>query len=324
MTNLVNAARFAELVNEPNAADSEYVNYFVLDIESFDPGQTAEIAEWTRRQPVPVIGISKDIWGISEYIDVRVETHDELQLVKDAIDQHPRTCAVLVQVTRVTSELPVNNALVVESLGYSTLQGGDEYRSWLANSKRDRSAADIDNPVVVTREGDALNIRLNTPDNRNALSVAMRDALTDAFKLVAMDNSILEVNVSGEGPCFSAGGDLTEFGDVEDQAEAHRIRQMRMPARYLAQEAHRYSFHLHGACIGAGIELPAFARYITATPDTWFQLPEVAMGLIPGAGGCVSIPGRIGRQRHNWLAITGERLGAQQAYDWGLVDRVID
>ena len=111
---------------------------------------------------------------------------------------------------------------------------------------------------------------------------------------------------------------------MNDLAEAHRIRQFRMPARYLAQEAHRYTFHLHGACVGAGIELPAFARHITATPGTWFQLPEIAMGLIPGAGGCVSIPRRIGRQRTNWMAITGDRLDVERALNWGLVDRVVE
>ena len=152
----------------------------------------------------------------------------------------------------------------------------------------------------------------------------MRDGLTEAFKLVAIDPSIEDAHVWGEGPCFSAGGDLTEFGSMRDLAEAHRIRQARMPARYLAQEAHRYTFHLHGACVGAGIEIPAFARHITATPDTFFQLPEIAMGLIPGAGGCVSIPRRIGRQRTNWLAMTGEKLDAEQALAWGLVDRLVE
>jgi enoyl-CoA hydratase len=53
-------------------------------------------------------------------------------------------------------------------------------------------------------------------------------------------------------------------------------------------------------------------------------LPEVAMGLIPGAGGCVSIPRRIGRQRMNWLALTGIRLSVEEALAWGLVDRQVE
>ena len=97
-----------------------------------------------------------------------------------------------------------------------------------------------------------------------------------------------------------------------------------MPARYLAEHAQRYRFDLHGACIGAGIELPAFAGHITATRDTFFRLPEVAMGLIPGAGGCVSIPRRIGRHRTNYLAVTGMALSAEDALSWGLIDELND
>ena len=87
---------------------------------------------------------------------------------------------------------------------------------------------------------------------------------------------------------------------------------------------HSNTFYLHGACIGAGIELPAFAERIIATPDTVFRLPEVEMGLIPGAGGCVSITKRIGNQRTNWLAISGTELSAEQALAWGLIDAIAD
>ncbi|MBT4616046.1 MAG: enoyl-CoA hydratase/isomerase family protein, partial [Gammaproteobacteria bacterium] len=150
------------------------------------------------------------------------------------------------------------------------------------------------------------------------------DGLSEAFSLVAMDDSIERVVVSGAGPCFSAGGDLTEFGVSKDVAEAHRIRQLKMPAQYLAEHAGRYSFNLHGACIGAGIELPAFSGHISASRDAFFRLPEVAMGLIPGAGGCVSIPRRIGRHRTNYLAVTGMELSAEKALSWGLIDELAD
>ena len=151
----------------------------------------------------------------------------------------------------------------------------------------------------------------------------MRDGLTDAFKLVAMDPSIRQVSVTGEGPCFSAGGDLSEFGQSDDRALAHQVRQWRMPAQYLARRSDCYTFHLHGACIGAGIELPAFAGRLVATKDAYFQLPEVGMGLLPGAGGCVSIPRRIGRQKMNLLAITGMQLPAGEALTWGLIDEIV-
>jgi enoyl-CoA hydratase/carnithine racemase len=79
---------------------------------------------------------------------------------------------------------------------------------------------------------------------------------------------------------------------------------------------------VQGACVGAGVELAAWAADVVAAEDAFFRLPEVAMGLIPGAGGTVSLPRRIGRQRTAWLAITGSRLDAATARAWGLVDRI--
>jgi enoyl-CoA hydratase/carnithine racemase len=77
---------------------------------------------------------------------------------------------------------------------------------------------------------------------------------------------------------------------------------------------------LHGGCIGAGIELAAFAGLVRATPDTLISLPEVQMGLIPGAGGTVSITRRVGRHRCAYLALSGCAISAQTALEWGLVD----
>jgi enoyl-CoA hydratase/carnithine racemase len=81
---------------------------------------------------------------------------------------------------------------------------------------------------------------------------------------------------------------------------------------------------LHGACVGAGIELPAYAHRVVAAPDTRILLPEVAMGLIPGAGGTVSIPRRIGRWRTLFLALSGDAVDAATALSWGLVDAIAD
>ncbi len=74
--------------------------------------------------------------------------------------------------------------------------------------------------------------------------------------------------------------------------------------------------------MGAGIELAAFARQVAAREDAFFQLPEVAMGLVPGAGGTVSIPQRIGRQRTAYLALSGLRVDADIAHRWGLIDEI--
>jgi enoyl-CoA hydratase/carnithine racemase len=90
----------------------------------------------------------------------------------------------------------------------------------------------------------------------------------------------------------------------------------------LSRCADRVEARVHGACVGAGAELPAFCRRVVAAPGAFFQLPEVGFGLVPGAGGTVSLPRRIGRQRTAWLALTGRRLPAELAREWGLVDEI--
>ena len=130
------------------------------------------------------------------------------------------------------------------------------------------------------------------------------------------------MRLSGNGPSFCSGGDLGEFGSFPDPATAHVTRLTRSPARLAHLLADRLHVHLHGACMGAGIEVPAFARHVTAAPDTRIALPEVALGLVPGAGGTVSIPRRIGRHRTAALALSGSTIDAATALAWGLVDEI--
>jgi enoyl-CoA hydratase/carnithine racemase len=92
----------------------------------------------------------------------------------------------------------------------------------------------------------------------------------------------------------------------------------------IARCADRLEVHVQGGCIGAGLEMAAWARELSATPNAWFQLPELAMGLLPGAGGCVSLSRRIGRQRTALLVLSGKRIGARTALEWGLIDRIVD
>jgi len=122
---------------------------------------------------------------------------------------------------------------------------------------------------------------------------------------------------------LQAGGIVDEFGSLPDPATAHAIRSTRNVARLLAGCAQRTRFEIHGACIGAGIELPAFAAHVSAHNDAFFQLPEVHLGLVPGAGGSVSLPRRIGRQRTAFLALSGQRIDVTTARAWGLIDEVV-
>jgi enoyl-CoA hydratase/carnithine racemase len=81
---------------------------------------------------------------------------------------------------------------------------------------------------------------------------------------------------------------------------------------------------IQGGAVGSGLEFAAAAQEIVAAESAFFRLPEVAMGLIPGAGGTVTVARRVGWQRACYVALTGSRLRARTALAWGLVDRLVD
>lgn len=290
------------------------------------PEQIASAGRWLRALPCPVVALVPACAGNAALAacDARTARPEETALIARNCGRSPLAALALVHVLRATENLAPACALLVESLAYATLQTGPEFTKWRNEYVSSNSPADEGPAVCIDRREDQLSIRLNRPRARNALNIAMRDALVEAFDLVSSDTSIATATVSGIGRCYSVGGDLDEFGERPDAPSAHCIRSLRNPALSLLRCAERVDFHLHGACIGSGIELPAFGRRIYARSDAYFQLPELSLGLIPGSGGCVSLPRRIGRQRTALLALTGRRLRARDAVAWGLVDALID
>jgi enoyl-CoA hydratase/carnithine racemase len=256
--------------------------------------------------------------------DVLVRSEEDLERVVGAVSARPLAAAAMAQLLRHSEKLELHDALIAESLTYSVLQAGPEFHAWEANHGAFPAGAPprAEPAVVVTRSGDRLDVILNRPERHNAYSVEMRDALTEALELAAADASLHEIVLSGRGASFSAGGDLSEFGSRPDPATAHAVRSARNAARLLSHCSERVRAEVHGACIGAGVELAAFAAFVIARPDAYFELPEVGMGLIPGAGGTASIPRRIGRQRTAFMALTGARIDAKTALEWGLVDSI--
>lgn len=243
----------------------------------------------------------------------------QLAAVRETAAQSPIATAMLARVLRLGEALDFETALELESLAYSALLGGAEFARWLAAAPRGDSGAQAVSPVRYDRAGDHVILTLASPGNRNAMTAAMRDALYEALANVQEDPSLPSLTLRGEGRCFSTGGDLPEFGTARDLAAAHVIRTQRSCARLLHRLGDRAATHLHGACIGSGIEVPAAAARRTGAPDLIVQLPELRMGLIPGAGGTVSLACAIGRHRLLWLTLGAFRIGAKQALDWGLI-----
>ncbi|TDV49880.1 enoyl-CoA hydratase-related protein [Actinophytocola oryzae] len=185
-----------------------------------------------------------------------------------------------------------------------------------------RAVAPGRTPVRVERDGDLLSVVLDRPERRNALGASMRAALCEALEVAVWDGTVQRVDLSGAGPVFCSGGDLAEFGTATDLVAAYLTRLAQAPWRLVDRVRDKVTVRVGGAAVGAGVEVAAFAGRVVAASDAWFALPEVAMGLVPGAGGTVSVPRRIGRWRAAWLMLTGTRLDAATALEWGLVDEV--
>lgn len=267
----------------------------------------------------PLIGLKSTE---SERLDSVIEQPISSDMVRRQILVNPHAAAVAVQVLRATEKLDAEAALIVESAGYAMLQGSAEFQRWLA--ARGPVEMQPSGRLRVERDGTRLDLTIDRPWARNAIDRALRDALHEALTLAAIDPDITSITLKGAGKVFSIGGELAEFGTTADPASAHIIRALTLPAHALVPIAHKLHVHVQGACIGAGLEMAAFAHRFTATSKAWFQLPELSMGLIPGAGGMFSVPRRIGRQRTALMILSGKRISAEIALRWGLIDSIVD
>jgi hypothetical protein len=277
-------------------------------------------------KPVVVAWVGSQTGGDGPDEADLVIARDEIATLATAVDAAPLAARTLAVLLRAIATLPldteqgVEHGLALESTAYSLLQSGPEFTAW-RNGTEPRLLRS-DQPTVLThRSGDTLTITLHRPDRHNAITAQLRDELHDALALALLDTS-LRVELTGDGRSFCSGGDLDEFGARPDPVTAHMTRLVRSPARLIDRLRQRITVHTHGATLGGGLEMAAFANHVTAKPDTTFGLPELGLGLIPGAGGTVSLTRRIGRQHTALLALTRRQIDADTAVDWGLVNEI--
>jgi enoyl-CoA hydratase/carnithine racemase len=270
----------------------------------------------------PVIGFGNPAHPLAAHLDAVAEPAVGLARLVRQITTWPRVAAVLVDLLRILPDLGDQDALLAESLAYGLLQGSEDHAQWLA-----ANAGGLAGPpgqLIVDRQDGLLRLTLDRPASGNAIDRALRDQLDEAFALAGLDATITHVVLQANGRCFSLGAELTEFGTTRDPATAHLIRRQTLPARHIARCAERLEARVQGACVGAGLEMAVWAKRLVAVPGAWFQLPELAMGLLPGAGGCVALTRRIGRQRTALMVLSGKRIPARIALGWGLIDGLVD
>ncbi len=241
-------------------------------------------------------------------------------------ERWPHASAVCDDVLRAIDPDGVTLAgVITESLAYSTLQAGPEFARWLDERGPARVPV-IADPVTARRDGDTLHVAFNRPQRHNAFSTDARAVLLEALAVAQLDPSVTGIVLSGNGPSFCSGGDLAEFGTFADPASAHLARTRHSPALVLDALTARFgracSALVHGRVMGSGLEMAGFCGWVEAHGDSVFALPELGLGLIPGAGGTVSVTRRIGRWRTAYLVLSGRTIDADTALAWGLVDAI--
>ena len=253
-----------------------------------------------------------------EDISIAIQELDEM------ISLHTQPALVLAHLLRQKAYQNVSQGLVLESLSYGMLQSGSQFKAWL-NQRGDIAPVLDEKPVVLaSRSDESLEIYLNRPERSNAYSSDMRDQLFDFLQIARFDEAVTKVKLHGLGKSFCSGGDLAEFGSVDFPPDGHIIRMHRSPALSSHSIADKLEVYLHGVCAGAGIEIPAFASRVFGNESVEIFLPEISMGLIPGAGGTVSLPRRIGPQKTAYLAMSGKTLSLSDALAWGVIDEAVE
>jgi enoyl-CoA hydratase len=174
--------------------------------------------------------------------------------------------------------------------------------------------------LCLTHEGGAATITLDRPDARNALNLPMCLELLAAAEKLRADETVRVLFIRGAGPAFCAGADLKERADKTK--EWVRDRRMKAFAAYDALEALPFPVVavVHGAAMGAGVEICTISDFVVATPEAFFGTPEAQRGTVGATQRLAKI---IGRGLAKDMMYTGRRLTAQEACTAGLVARVV-
>jgi 2-(1,2-epoxy-1,2-dihydrophenyl)acetyl-CoA isomerase len=181
--------------------------------------------------------------------------------------------------------------------------------------------------VDLTTDGSAARILLNRPEALNAWNEQFGRDLLDAVTTVAEDDALRALLITGAGRGFSSGADLKEQrsegdGGVPDLSA--RLKEIYHPIITGLREMPKpVVAAVNGPAVGIGCSLALAADLIVAAESAYFLLAFVNIGLVPDGGSTAFLPARVGYARAAEMAMLGERIAAEQALEWGLVNRVV-
>ncbi len=179
--------------------------------------------------------------------------------------------------------------------------------------------------TVTYRNADGIGwVALNRPGVLNAYNMEMRDELFQVLEAVRDDPEVGALVLQGEGRAFCAGADLSEFGKAPSLTIARSVRWERDVWGAFLSITKPTIACIHGYCLGSGLEMALLCDIRIASPDAVFGMPEVALGMIPAAGGTQTLPRTLGVPRALELLLTRKRIAADEALGMGLVTEVVE
>ena len=175
----------------------------------------------------------------------------------------------------------------------------------------------INASVDLRRDGDVVVVTTDNPPV-NALKHEVRAGLTEALAQACDDDAVRAIVIACAGRTFFAGADITEFGKPPQAPSLHDVIAAieAMPKPVVAA--------LHGTALGGGFELALACHFRVAVPGARLGLPEVKLGLLPGAGGTQRLPRLVGPEKALQMIVTGEPIGATEAREDGIIDEIVD
>jgi len=181
--------------------------------------------------------------------------------------------------------------------------------------------------IDVTREDSAARILLNRPEALNAWNEQFGKDLLDAVTALTDDKSVRAVLITGAGRGFSSGADLKEQRSTTDDGLpdlSARLKEIYHPIITGLREMPKpVVAAVNGPAVGIGCSLALAADLIVAAESAYFLLAFVNIGLVPDGGSTAFLPARVGYARAAEMAMLGERVPAEQALEWGLINRVV-
>jgi enoyl-CoA hydratase len=177
--------------------------------------------------------------------------------------------------------------------------------------------------VEIERDGPRATLRLHRPERLNAVSRELIDDVIAALDALEADPDLRAIVLTGAGRAFCVGADLAERAAMDERAVfAHRKRVVALFDRVARCETPLVAA-VNGAAYGGGAELALLCDVIVAADEAVFRFPEVALGIIPGGGGCYTLVRAVGLYRAKELVLTARKVAAGEALALGLVSRVV-